>query len=44
MVCAEQVFVVCKRSLPVLEFMTVVMWTAFVCGYLVWQQINGDMS
>ena len=27
-----------------LELLIVVMWTAFVCSYLIWQQVTGDVS
>ena len=27
-----------------LELAIVALWTAFVCGYLVWQQITGDLD
>lgn len=27
-----------------LELIVVVTWTAFVCGYLVWQQVTGDLA
>jgi hypothetical protein len=27
-----------------LTLLPVAIWTTFVCGYLVWQQIKGDLS
>jgi hypothetical protein len=27
-----------------LALFTIALWTSFVCGYLVWQQLNGDMT
>lgn len=27
-----------------LALLTVALWTAFVCAYLVWQQLNGDLT